>query len=132
MADEKKKMNRGGRNLILLGMGAIGLAILATSLSIWIYYETGDIYIDRSRPGFLPEEEEVEEESESDDEYEFSENGEITAENLDEYLEHLQTEVDKLDAIKDTFGSSPLTDESLGIPDDDVEASSTSESETSE
>lgn len=113
----KKRRSRGGRKLVLLGVLAIGIALLTTSVSIWIYYETGDIYIDRSRPGFLPEEEEVAEEEETNDDYQFSETGELTADELETYLENLQTEVDKLDAIQDTFGSTPLTDESLGIPD---------------
>lgn len=122
-AAENNKPNRGTRNLILLGVIAVAIALGATTLSIWIYYETGDIYIDRSRPGFLPEEEEVaEEENQSNDDYAFDETDDTNSETLNEYLDNLQTEVDKLDAIEDTFDSAPLTDESLGIVDNEVSA----------
>lgn len=111
---------RGGRNLVLLGIGAVALAIISTSLSLWVYYETGDIYIDRSRPGFLPEKTEVEGETPTtdDSEYALDPNGSLNGETIKDYLDHLQDEIDKLDAIEDTFSSTPLTDESLGIPDD--------------
>ena len=115
----KPSKPRGARNLWLLGVGAIAIAIVSTSLSLWIYYETGDIYIDRSRPGFLPEETETTpEDTDSDDAgYILDSNGELTPEILDEYAENLQVEIDRLDAIEDTFSSDPLTDESLGITD---------------
>ena len=122
-----KVTTHGGRNLLLLGVGSIAIALITTSLSLWIYYETGDIYIDRSRPGFLPEEEEVAESSDDDDgEYSLDTKGTLTAEVLDEYLENLETEINKLDAIEDTFGSAPLSDSSLGIQDTDT-SSDTSE-----
>ena len=115
----KPSKPRGARNLWLLGVGAIAIAIVSTSLSLWVYYETGDIYIDRSRPGFLPEETETTpEDTDSDDTgYILDSNGELTPESLDEYAENLQAEIDRLDAIEDTFSSDPLTDESLGITD---------------
>ena len=103
---------RGGRNLVLLGIGAVALAIISTSLSLWVYYETGDIYIDRSRPGFLPEPPTTD-----DSEYTLDPNGSLNDDTIKDYLNHLQDEIDKLDAIEDTFSSTPLTDESLGIPD---------------
>ena len=110
---------RGGRNLVLLGIGAVALAIISTSLSLWVYYETGDIYIDRSRPGFLPEKTEIESETPTtdDSEYTLDSNGSLNDDTIKDYLNHLQDEIDKLDAIEDTFSSTPLTDESLGIPD---------------
>lgn len=110
---------RGGRNLVLLGIGAVALAIISTSLSLWVYYETGDIYIDRSRPGFLPEKTEVESDppTTDDSEYTLDPNGSLNDDTIKDYLNHLQDEIDKLDAIEDTFSSTPLTDESLGIPD---------------
>ena len=116
-----KITTHGGRNLLLLGVSSIVIALITTTLSLWIYYETGDIYIDRSRPGFLPEEEEVAESSSDEDggEYTLDTRGTLTAEVLDEYLENLETEINKLDAIEDTFSSTPLSDSSLGIQDED-------------
>ena len=58
---EKKKMTHGGRNLVILGVAATVIAIITTGVSLLIYHNSGDIYLDRSRPGFLPDEEEAEE-----------------------------------------------------------------------
>ena len=109
-------MIRGGRNLILLGIIAMVVAVLSTSVSLAIYHYSGDIYLDRSRPGYLPDEEESEEEQESEEgDYSFEKTGVITKEVLDEYLEKLQLEIDAIDEYKDPFGESLLTDEALGI-----------------
>ena len=53
-------MNKGGKNLVILGILAIFIAILTSSISLIIYHNSGDIYLDRSRPGFLPDEKEEE------------------------------------------------------------------------
>ena len=53
-------MNRGGRNLIILGCIAATIALATTSVSLAIYHGSGDIYLDRSRPGYLPDKEEIE------------------------------------------------------------------------
>ena len=68
---EKRRLHRGGRNLLLLGLGSVVIALITTSISLAIYHNSGDIYIDRSRPGFLPDEKEVEEEEELEDDYSF-------------------------------------------------------------
>lgn len=119
---EKKAEIRGGRNLLFLGIGAVAIALISTSLSLWVYYETGDIYIDRSRPGFLPEKTETvaDESADQDQGFTLDTNGSLSEETLQDYLDHLQAEIDKLDAVDDTFSSTPLTDESLGIPDNSI------------
>ena len=50
--NKDKKPIRGGRNLVLLGVGAITIALITTSISLY-FYSKGDIYIDRSRPGYI-------------------------------------------------------------------------------
>lgn len=117
---EKKKLKRGGRNLVILGLGAVLIASITTGVSLAIYHKSGDIYLDRSRPGFLPDEEEVEEEEakEEDKEYDFKQNDKLSAEVLDEYLENFQKEVDAIDAYKEPFNEKILSDEELGIPPD--------------
>ena len=50
-------MTTGGRNLVLLGVGSILIAFIMTGVSLAVYHNSGDIYLDRSRPGFLPDEE---------------------------------------------------------------------------
>ena len=110
-----KDTPKGGRNLLLLGIGAIIVAVLTTFISLKIYHDSGDIYLDRSRPGFLPEKEEVEETKDSDD-YSFSDSGRLTEEILDEYLENLKKEINRLNDFSDApFGEKPLSDETLDL-----------------
>ena len=113
---EKKKLHRGGRNLLILGLASIVIALITTSISLAVYHNSGDIYLDRSRPGFLPDEEEMEEEEEMEDDYSFSKSGVLSADILEEYLEKLDVEVKAIDSYEKPFGSSVLSDEKLGIP----------------
>ena len=56
MAEEEnriKKRTRGARNLMIMGVAAILVALATTGVSMAIYHNSGDIYLDRSRPGFL-------------------------------------------------------------------------------
>lgn len=111
----KKLQDSGARNLTILGVGAILLALASTSLELWIYRETGDIYLDRSRPGFLPDADEVEEENETDSGYTYSENGALDKGELDEYLKELKKVEDTLKKIQDPYSAGALSDKSLGI-----------------
>ena len=120
-----KEMEAGGRNLVLLGIFAITIAMITTGVSLTIYHNSGDIYLDRSRPGFLPDEEEVKEEKNEEEEYEFSRSGKITAEVLDELLKNLDTEVQEIDAYGDQFGEGALSNERLGIPEETEETQPT-------
>ena len=116
--DDKERTDRkerGGRNLVLLGVFATLIAIVTTGVSLVIYHNSGDIYLDRSRPGFLPDEEEAEEEKIEED-YVFSRSGKITAEVLDELLKNLDLEVQTIDSYNDQFNEGALSDDRLGIP----------------
>lgn len=108
-------MTKGGKNLLILGAVSIVVATTTTGVSLALYHNSGDIYLDRSRPGFLPDEKEAQEE-EVVEEYEIDKSGTITQEVLEEYLEHLETEVRALNSYKDPFAPSALSDEILGIP----------------
>lgn len=109
-------MTTGGRNLIILGVLSIVIALTTTSVSLAVYHNSGDIYLDRSRPGFLPDEEEIKnDKDENDVDYKLSENETITTEVLDEYLENLQQEIDNINSYKDAFSSKGLSDNRLGI-----------------
>lgn len=112
----KKKLNRGGRNLIILGVAAVLIAAITSGVSLVIYHNSGDIYLDRSRPGFLPDEEEIEEETEDEEEYSFNKTGPIDLTVLEEYLNELQVEVEAVDAYEKPFEEKILSDESFGIP----------------
>lgn len=111
----EKKLNKGGRNLILLGVASIIIALVTTGISLLIYHNSGDIYLDRSRPGFMPDEEEAEEDAE-EEEYSFSKTGPIDLTVLEEYLEKLKIEVDAIDAYEKPFDINIISDEELGIP----------------
>ena len=110
-------MTTGGRNLAIMGIVSCVIAVATAGASLAIYHNTGDIYLDRSRPGFLPDEEEIEEEEDKkeSEEYNFETSGKITAEILDEYLEKLKAEVDVINAYQEAFSDSALSNERLGI-----------------
>ena len=112
----KKKLNRGGWNLVVLGVVAVVIAAVTSGVSLLIYHNSGDIYLDRSRPGFLPDEEEIEEETDDEEEYDFNKSGPIDLTVLEEYLEELQSEVEAVNAYEKPFEEKVLSDESFGIP----------------
>ena len=105
------------KNLLILGILSVGIALTTTIVSLVLYHNSGDIYLDRSRPGFLPDEEEVEQKVESN--YSFSSSGSIDGATLDEYVEHFEESINMIDDLASPFSETPLTDESLGIPADE-------------
>ena len=116
MKQSKKKLNRGGWNLVILGVVAVTIAVVTSGISLLVYHNSGDIYLDRSRPGFLPDEAEIEEETEDESEYDFNKTGSIDLTVLEEYLDKLQEEVEAVDAYEKPFEEKILSDESFGIP----------------
>ena len=118
---KKKRIKRttdGGRNLLLLGIASVLIAIVTTGISLIVYHNSGDIYLDRSRPGYLPDEEEVGEESEEESEYDFSKDGSVTVDGVDEYLKELNAEIEAIDSYKKPFESNVLSDKNLGISEE--------------
>ncbi len=107
---------RGGRNLAILGVGSILLAIITTTISLAMYRISGDIYLDRSRPGYLPDQEEAETNTENTPSFNFSDSGPITATDLDDYLKAFHAVDTRLKNFPDPYSPTPLSDESLGIP----------------
>lgn len=105
----------GGRNLAILGIGAIILAGVTTGISLMVYRNSGDIYLDRSRPGYLPDEDEVNEEPVTSTNYSYPDYGPLDKAELQRYLEELKTIKTRVDALSDPYAPSPLSDESLGI-----------------
>jgi len=113
-----KKLERGGRNLVILGVVSVLIAMMTTGVALAIYHNSGDIYLDRSRPGFLPDEEELEDEEgkEEEKEYDFERDGGITREDIELYIENLNKEIKAINDYKKPFGEEVLMDERLGIP----------------
>lgn len=108
-------MTHGGRNLMILGIGSILIAGITTSISLAVYRNTGDIYLDRSRPGFLPDKEEVEAETEATTTFSYGDSGPLDEAELNQYLGELQKIEKHLNSLPDAFSNAPLSDESLGI-----------------
>lgn len=110
-------MTKGGRNIFILGVLSVAISIVLASVSLALYHNSGDVYLDRSRPGFLPDEEEIEDDSKIEkSDFEFSDSGNVSAEIIDEYLENLLKEIEQLDKFENPFDAKALTDETLGIP----------------
>ncbi len=110
-------MTIGGRNLVILGVVSTVIAITTTSVSLLVYHNSGDIYLDRSRPGFLPDEDELEKKEEKkESDYEFNKTGEITKSVLQEYLNELEEEIKELNEISSPFDAKALSDKTFGIP----------------
>ena len=114
----RAKMQKGGRNLVILGVLSTLIALTTTGIALAIYHNSGDIYLDRSRPGYLPDEEEIEqaEQEPENEEYELDKNAQVTNEAVDEFLQKLQVEIDAINAYEKPFGADILSDERLGIP----------------
>ena len=116
-----KKITHGGRNLIILGVVSTVISAALTGISLLIYHNSGDIYLDRSRPGYLPDEEEIREEGEKEEEYVFDKSGGLTAAVIEEYLTKLNIEVKAIDAYEEPFDEDVLSNGHLGIPEEENE-----------
>lgn len=109
--------SHNNHNLLFLGLGATLFALITTSISLYLYHSSGDIYLDRSRPGFLPdEEEEKDNEKKKSEQYKFSDTGAISKDTLDEYIKELKNTASSLKELESPFSDAPLSNESLGIP----------------
>ncbi|MBR3169496.1 hypothetical protein IKF23_03610 [Candidatus Saccharibacteria bacterium] len=123
---EKEEPHKGGRNLVLLAIISITITLSLTTVSLAIYHYSGDIYLDRSRPGYLPDDVEMEKEEETEEgEYNFAKNGPLTKEVLEEYLKKLQIEVDALNAYQNPFDEAALSDAQFGLDTETPTESST-------
>lgn len=113
-----KETDKGARNLVILGILSTIIALSTTGVSLAIYHNSGDIYLDRSRPGYLPDEEEIESEDddEEEEEYVFEKNGKLTKKDLELFLSELNEEIEEIDEYKEPFSDGVVSDERLGIP----------------
>lgn len=115
-----KITSSGGQALLRLGILATLIAITTTSISLFFYHASGDIYLDRSRPGFLPDHHESEKTSPSSSLH-FSEEGTITSKELEEYLTDIKNDITIINEIKKPFSKDSLSDQSLGISEDIIQ-----------
>lgn len=116
VSSEESRENSGWRNLVLMAFLAALISVGLTVISVAIYHYSGDIYLDRSRPGYLPDTEEVETEEEVEEGvYSFEKTGAVTKEVLNEYLEKMQIELEALDEYQNPFGEETLSNEHFGL-----------------
>ena len=113
-APKEAPKESGPKNLFILGVVSVAIAVATTAISLVIYHNSGDIYLDRSRPGFLPDKTEVQPVVDGD--YSFEPSGQLTVDNMDEYIKYYEENVDMIDDLVNPFSGTPLSDESLGIP----------------
>ena len=111
--DQEPKTIHGGRNLIILGFSVAVIAIISTAISLHIYRETGDVYLDRSRPGYIFEDEKHD--TDDDKKELFSADGEVDASVLNQYLKEFDTVMDRIEDASNDFSPEPISNESLGI-----------------
>ncbi|MBR5046070.1 hypothetical protein IKX73_00325 [Candidatus Saccharibacteria bacterium] len=107
-------MTKGGRNLAILGIVSVIVAFATTSVSLALYHNSGDIYLDRSRPGYLPDEEESSDDTQ-EEVPEFEKSGKLTVDVLEEYLKLFEKELNAVDAYENPFSAEALSDAKLGI-----------------
>ena len=111
------KMSSGGRNLMRLGLIATIITILTTTISLVIYHNSGDIYLDRSRPGFLPEKHEHDDQPEKS--YSFPESGSLDSKTLEEFRENFKKTLKDTKNLKDPFSDENLSDDFVGLKSPD-------------
>lgn len=112
-------MEKGSRNIIILGIAATLITVVLTAVSMMLYHNSGDIYLDRSRPGFLPDEQEIEDlEKTTHNTFEFSDSGPINDDIIDEFLKNYEETVEELDRFIEPFSPQSLSNEMLSIPNE--------------
>lgn len=116
MNEEPEKKRTGGRNLIILGIASILIAGITSTVSLYLYHKTGDIYLDCSLPDAdCPSARASSEDNKRDENFTFSDSGNIDRETLEKYLEELKNTVNHIDKLDEPFTSNSLSDEALGI-----------------
>jgi len=105
----------GARRLVALSITAIFIAFITASISLFLYTTSGDIYLDRSRPGFISDDEPITDNEQTDSATTFSPDGSITKDALEEYLQKFDDLLEDITSDPDAFSSSALSDEALNI-----------------
>lgn len=111
--DEKAEI-KGARNLALLAVGSVLIATITTVMGVYIYVSSGDIYLDRSLPGLLPDAAEHEEDNSGlSEQYVFNDYGPVNSEVLDDFLENFDEIRGEAAGFGESFSDAPLSDEAL-------------------
>lgn len=97
---------------MILGLGAILIATTTTAVSLVLYHNSGDIYLDRSRPGFLPDKKEK---PVTITEYLFPDGGWPNKIEREKYLREYEKNLNQLKTLADPFSEKSLSDEILDL-----------------
>lgn len=106
-------MSKGFRNMIVLISGAIVIALATVSISLSIYYNSGDVFLDRSRPGYIPTNPDEYQSEAPKTDYKMSESGELTPADLKDYLDNINIENLDINSVSDPFSADVLSDFNL-------------------
>ena len=102
---------KGARNLAILAVGAVLVAMATTVVGVYLYVSSGDIYLDRSLPGLLPEISEQEDSAE--EQFVFNDYGAVNKGVLGDFLKHFGEAEREVRDFKEPFSDAPLSDDSL-------------------
>ena len=111
-----EKSNRGAHNLLILGVFAVAIALVTSVISLFIYHNSGDIYLDCSLPeADCPSARAGSEENDRNKAYTFQDFGEINEKVLDKYLKEIKATSERIKKTINSHDNDALSDESLGI-----------------
>lgn len=111
--EEIKVLGRGARHSLPLALlGAVGVALLMTILSTWLYVASGTSTLDLSRPGYERQREEVT--TNLDTDKTFSSSGPMSQVVLDEFLAEYDKRTKEIENFGN-FNSSSLDDSELQL-----------------
>lgn len=111
-----EKKITGARNIVILGVASIIIALITSLVSLYVYHKSGDIYLDCSLPDAdCPSARSDSEENNQSQVYVFEDTGNINEKVLDEYLKEISTLTKRLKKLESPFGGEALSDKSLGI-----------------
>lgn len=111
----KAPQSYGRYRLVILGASAIMIAFITSGISLFIYTSSGDIYLDRSRPGFISDIEPPTNDGGTSQTTGFPPDGAITENVLNSYLQKLDVIIKDIIADPNAFSSNALSDEALNI-----------------
>lgn len=97
----------------VLIFSTIFVALVLVGISMWMYYSSGAVQLDLSRPGYSSVAGQV-----TDDENKFTvypSTGGLNADSIDQFQKLYDTQAKNAEAV-DAFGGDPLSSSALGLP----------------
>lgn len=104
---------KGVRNLLFLTIIATVIAVTTTIIGVYIYVSSGDIYLDRSLPGLLPDASEQEDDGRQGEQFVFNDYGSVNKGVLDDFLRYFDVVEGEVREFAEPFSDVPLLDENL-------------------